>query len=81
MEDPRSRVSGTSLRFEEALGLGEYQNTAPVQIGLQPSGAGNRTYLKKKMTPNGDGFAGLNRDKEVNWPNSRRSNSRFQRIR
>jgi len=48
MEDPRSRVSGTSLSFEEALGLGKYQDTTPVQIRLQPSGARNRTYLKKK---------------------------------
>jgi len=41
-------VSGAPLCLEEALRLGEYQDTSPAQIGLQPSGTGNRAYLKKK---------------------------------
>lgn len=42
----RTRIPGAPLRLEEALGLGEYQDAAPVQIGLQPGGAGNRAYLE-----------------------------------
>lgn len=48
VENPRSRVSSAPLRLKEALGLGEYQDTSPVQIGLQPSGTGNRAYLKER---------------------------------
>lgn len=48
VEDPRSRVSGAPLRLEEAFGLGEYQDTPPTEIGLQPGGTRNRTCLKQR---------------------------------
>lgn len=54
VNDPRPRMSAAPLRLEEALRLGEYQDTSPAQIGLQPSGTGNRAYLKRTTTSSGD---------------------------
>lgn len=48
VEDPGTRVPGAPLRLEEAFGLGEYQDTAPAHVGLQPSGGGDRAYLKER---------------------------------
>lgn len=51
VEDSGARVPGAALRLEEALGLGEYHDTVPAQVGLQPRGAGDRAYLKERRWP------------------------------
>jgi len=48
VENSRSRMPRALVRLEEALGLGEYENAMPAQVGFEPGGAGNRACLKER---------------------------------
>jgi hypothetical protein len=48
VENSRSRMPRALVRLEEALGLGEYEDTMPAQVGLEPGGARNRACLKER---------------------------------
>jgi len=67
VENSRSRMPRALVRFEEALGLGEYEDTMPAQVGLEPGGARNRAYLKERakslLVVGKSGFTIRDRDK------------------